>query len=215
MAGENERFGFVAVIGPSNAGKSTLINHLVGGKVSIVTSKVQTTRARVLGIMVHRQSQIAFIDTPGIFEPKKRLDRAMVDAAWTGSSDSDLVLLMIDAGVGVDRDAESILVGLSESKKRAVLVLNKIDLVRPEQLLVLSADFNERDPFEKTFMISATKGLGVNDVLNFIADVVPEKGRHPHAVKRLGERLDECAPLRPFLRRRMPALVPKPRLRRV
>ena len=174
MAGENKRFGFVAVIGPSNAGKSTLINHLVGGKVSIVTSKVQTTRARVLGIMVRRQSQIAFIDTPGIFEPKKRLDRAMVDAAWTGSSDSDLVLLMIDAGVGLDRDAESILVGLSESKKRAVLVLNKIDLVRPEQLLVLSADFNERYPFEKTFMISATKGLGVNDVLNFIADVVPE-----------------------------------------
>lgn len=174
MTQENERFGFVAVIGPPNAGKSTLINHVVGGKVSIVTPKVQTTRARVLGIMVHRHSQIAFIDTPGIFEPKKRLDRAMVDAAWTGSSDSDLALLMIDVEVGVDRDAERILDGLSKAKKRSVLVLNKIDLVRPEQLLLLSAGLNERFPFEQTFMISAAKGHGVKDILNFLADSVPE-----------------------------------------
>ncbi|MBE89754.1 MAG: GTPase Era [Rhodospirillaceae bacterium] len=174
MTKKKERFGFVAVIGPPNAGKSTLINQVVGGKVSIVTPKVQTTRARVLGIMVHRHSQIAFIDTPGIFEPKKRLDRAMVDAAWTGSSDSDLAVLMIDVKVGVDPDAKRILDGLRKFKKHAVLVLNKIDLVKPEELLALSSDFNEQFPFEKTFMISAAKGLGVKDFLNFLADTVPK-----------------------------------------
>lgn len=174
MTKENERFGFVAVIGPPNAGKSTLINQVVGGKVSIVTPKVQTTRARVLGIMVHRRSQIAFIDTPGIFKPKKRLDRAMVDAAWTGSSDSDLAVLMIDVKAGVDRDALRILDRLSKVKKHAVLVLNKIDLVKSEELLTLSSDFNERFPFEKTFMISAAKGLGVKDFLSFLADTVPK-----------------------------------------
>ena len=172
MTKENERFGFVAVIGPPNAGKSTLINQVVGGKVSIVTPKVQTTRARVLGITVHRRSQIAFIDTPGIFKPKKRLDRAMVDAAWTGSSDSDLAVLMIDVKAGVDRDALRILDRLSKVKKHAVLVLNKIDLVKSEELLTLSSDFNERFPFEKTFMISADKGLGVKDFLSFLADTV-------------------------------------------
>ena len=174
MTRENERFGFVAVIGPPNAGKSTLINQVVGGKVSIVTPKVQTTRARELGIMVHRHSQIAFIDTPGIFEPKKRLDRAMVDAAWTGSSDSDLAVLMIDVKAGVDRDALRILDRLSKVKKHAVLVLNKIDLVKSEELLTLSSDFNERFPFEKTFMISAAKVLGVKDFLSFLADTVPK-----------------------------------------
>ena len=174
MVEQGQRFGFVAVIGPPNAGKSTLINRVVGAKVSIVTPKVQTTRARVLGIMVHGNSQIAFIDTPGIFEPRKRLERAMVEAAWTGNSDADLTLLMIDVVDGLDADAELILQKLAKLKTPAILVLNKIDLVKPERLLGLSAELNQRVQFERTFMISAAKGAGVNDVLDFLSNAMPE-----------------------------------------
>jgi GTP-binding protein Era len=142
--------------------------------VSIVTPKVQTTRARVLGIMVHGNSQIAFIDTPGIFEPRKRLERAMVEAAWTGNSDADLTLLMIDVVDGLDADAERILQKLAKLKTPAILVLNKIDLVKPERLLGLSAELNQRVQFERTFMISAAKGAGVNDVLDFLSNAMPE-----------------------------------------
>ncbi|MBL22867.1 MAG: GTPase Era [Rhodospirillaceae bacterium] len=168
------RFGFVAVIGPPNVGKSTFINRVVGSKVSIVTPKVQTTRTRVLGIMVHEQSQIAFIDTPGIFAPRKRLDRAMVDAAWSGSADADVTLLMVDASIGMDADVERILDGLASSKCPAVLVLNKIDLVKRETLLALSAALNERAQFIATFMISAADGGGIGDVLDQLAGTVPE-----------------------------------------
>lgn len=168
------RFGFVAVIGSPNVGKSTFINRVVGAKVSIVTPKVQTTRTRVLGIMVQGESQIAFIDTPGIFVPRKRLDRAMVDAAWAGSADADVTMLMFDAAAGLDSDTERILDGMSGSKRPVVLVLNKIDLVKPETLLGLSAALNEKAPFAATFMISAADGAGVGDVLDYLAGAVPE-----------------------------------------
>jgi GTP-binding protein Era len=168
------RFGFVAVIGPPNAGKSTLINRLVGGKVSIVSPKVQTTRTRVLGIMADGVSQIAFIDTPGIFAPKKRLDRAMVQAAWAGSAEADLTVVLIDAERGIDANAGRILDALAESGAPAVLAINKVDRVKPETLLGLSAELNERVRFAETFMISALKGDGVGDLLAFLAKTVPE-----------------------------------------
>ena len=151
------RCGFVAVLGAPNAGKSTLINELVGAKVSIVTHKVQTTRIRIMGIAKKDESQVVFIDTPGIFEPRRRLDRAMVEAAWRGANDADRIMLVVDAKRGMDRDTARIVTGLGKSKRTAVLVLNKIDLVARKDLLELAAEFNASGNFDETFMISALK----------------------------------------------------------
>ena len=168
------RCGFVAVLGAPNAGKSTLINELVGAKVSIVTHKVQTTRIRIMGIATKDDSQIVFIDTPGIFEPRRRLDRAMVDAAWRGASDADRIMLVVDAKRGMDRDTALIVDGLKKSKRTAALILNKIDLVKREDLLALAAEFNAAEIFDETFMISALKGDGVADILSQLAGLLPE-----------------------------------------
>jgi GTP-binding protein Era len=155
------RCGFVALIGAPNAGKSTLLNALVGAKVSIVSRKVQTTRALVRGIALEGAAQIIFVDTPGIFRPKRRLDRAMVTSAWGGAGDADAVALLIDARKGIDEEAEAILSKLPELKAPKILVLNKIDTIGHERLLGLAADLNARIPFAETFMISALKGHGV------------------------------------------------------
>ena len=167
MAGveEETRCGFVALIGAPNAGKSTLLNRLVGAKVSIVTPKVQTTRTRVLGIALHGSAQVIFIDTPGIFEPRRRLDRAMVAAAWSGAADADLVVLLVDAEKGFTGDTRRIVEGLKKAGRKTILALNKIDLVRRQTLLALSADLNESGVFTDTFMISASKGDGVDDLM--------------------------------------------------
>lgn len=165
------RFGFVAVVGAPNAGKSTLINRIVGAKVSIVSPKVQTTRARVLGIVIREQSQIVFVDTPGIFAPKKRLDRAMVDAAWKGASDADLVALVVDSERGFDANARHI---AKDIKGKAVLILNKVDCVPRDTLLTLVEAFNEVADFQDTFMISALNGDGVDDLSDYFARIVPE-----------------------------------------
>jgi GTP-binding protein Era len=169
------RAGFVSLIGPPNAGKSTLMNRLVGHKVSIVTPKVQTTRARIRGIAMHDDAQIIFIDTPGIFKPKRRLDRAMVSAAWQGASDSDVVVLVHDcARSRLDEDTSRILDGLAESKTEAVLVLNKIDLISPERLLERAAEMSARFEFSRVFMVSAEKGRGTDDFLGWLAGQMPE-----------------------------------------
>ncbi|WP_281977652.1 GTPase Era [Pseudorhizobium flavum] len=168
------RSGFVALIGPTNAGKSTLLNRLVGAKVSIVSHKVQTTRAIVRGIAIHGSAQIAFMDTPGIFKPRRRLDRAMVTSAWGGAKDADVIMLLIDSERGLRGDAEAILEGLKEVKQPKILVLNKIDRVKAEDLLKLAAVANEAVEFERTFMISATTGSGCEDLMNFLAERLPE-----------------------------------------
>jgi len=168
------RCGFVAVLGAPNAGKSTLINELVGAKVSIVTHKVQTTRIRIMGIAKKDESQVVFIDTPGIFEPRRRLDRAMVEAAWRGANDADRIMLVVDAKRGMDRDTARIVTGLGKSKRTAVLVLNNIDLVARKDLLELAAEFNASGNFDETFMISALKGDGVADILSRLAGLLPK-----------------------------------------
>ena len=164
------RAGFVAVIGAPNAGKSTLVNALVGQKVAIVSPKAQTTRARLMGIAILEDAQILLVDTPGIFEPRRRLDRAMVSAAWTGAHDADLILLVIDAS---ERMKDEVLDGLEKREHPLLLVLNKIDLVKKPQLLALSADLTQRLNPEKVFMISATAGDGVPDLKRGLADVMP------------------------------------------
>ena len=166
--------GFVALIGATNAGKSTLVNRLVGAKVSIVSHKVQTTRAIVRGIAIHDTAQIVFMDTPGIFKPRRRLDRAMVTTAWGGAKDADLIALLIDSERGLRGDAEAILEGLKEVHQPKLLLLNKIDQVRPEELLKLAAAANEKIAFERTFMISATTGSGCKDLLDFLSKRLPE-----------------------------------------
>jgi GTP-binding protein Era len=166
--------GFVALIGPTNAGKSTLVNRLVGAKVSIVSHKVQTTRAIVRGIAIHDNAQIVFMDTPGIFKPRRRLDRAMVTSAWGGAKDADLIMLLIDSERGLRGDAEAILEGLKEVKQPKILVLNKIDRVNREDLLALAASANEKIAFERTFMISAENGSGCDDVMDYLASTLPE-----------------------------------------
>ncbi|MBB5571979.1 GTP-binding protein Era [Rhizobium paranaense] len=166
--------GFVALIGPTNAGKSTLVNRLVGAKVSIVSHKVQTTRAIVRGIAIHDNAQIVFMDTPGIFKPRRRLDRAMVTSAWGGAKDADLIMLLIDSERGIRGDAEAILEGLKEVSQPKILVLNKIDRVRREDLLALAAAANEKITFDQTFMISAENGSGCDDVMNYLAKTLPE-----------------------------------------
>lgn len=173
----SSRCGFAAVIGAPNAGKSTLINTIVGSKVSIVSPKVQTTRARVLGIAMQGAAQIIFVDTPGIFSPsqKKNLERAMVAAAWEGTTDADVILLMIDASRKVGGDVEAIVTRLETmSGKPVALVLNKVDKVRPPDLLVLSQRLNERFPFAATFMISALKGKGTEGLMAWLAKTMPE-----------------------------------------
>jgi GTP-binding protein Era len=172
-AAEPTRCGFIALVGAPNAGKSTLLNALVGTKVSIVTHKAQTTRAQIRGVVTEGPSQIVFIDTPGIFAPKRRLDRAMVEAAWTGAGDADFVALIVDAERGVTGEVEALLKGLESVRHPRVLVLNKIDLIPREKLLGLSADLNARLGFEATFMLSALNGSGVKDFLAWAERRVP------------------------------------------
>ncbi len=167
---EDMRCGFVAVIGVPNAGKSTLVNLMIGTKVSIVSHKVQTTRSTLRGIAIEGNAQIVFIDTPGIFPPKRRLDRAMVERAWSGAGDADLVLLLVDARKGIDDETRGIAEGLSGLKQDVILILNKIDLVERDSLLQLTSDLNELYAFSETFMISALKGDGVADLKNYLAD---------------------------------------------
>ena len=168
------RSGFVALIGATNAGKSTLVNRLVGAKVSIVSHKVQTTRAIVRGIAIHKNAQIVFMDTPGIFKPRRRLDRAMVTTAWGGAKDADFIMFLIDSERGLKGDAETILEGLKEVHQPKILVLNKVDRVNPEDLLKLTAAVNAVVPFERTFMISALNGSGCEDVMDYLATALPE-----------------------------------------
>jgi GTP-binding protein Era len=166
------RCGFIAVIGAPNAGKSTLVNTLVGSKVSIVSHKVQTTRTPVRGIAIEGNSQLVFIDTPGLFQPRRRLDRAMVEAAWSGVGDADLVALLVDAQQGLEEEAERILERLAGVKTPLLLVLNKIDRVAKPRLLKLAYDINARLPFAATFMISALAGSGVDDLKRYLAEAV-------------------------------------------
>jgi GTP-binding protein Era len=162
------------VIGAPNAGKSTLVNALVGQKVAIVSPKAQTTRARLMGIAIEGQAQILLVDTPGIFEPRRRLDRAMVAAAWTGAQDAELTLLVIDSAAGVNADIGRIIDALSDRKQSLFLALNKIDLVKKAQLLALSATLTERLNPDQVFMISASDGDGVADLKLALADAMPE-----------------------------------------
>ena len=166
--------GFVALIGAPNAGKSTLLNSLVGSKVSIVSRKVQTTRALVRGIAIEGEAQIVFVDTPGIFKPKRRLDRAMVTSAWGGAGDADVIALLLDARKGIDEEAEAILAKLPDLKRPKVLILNKIDLIERSRLLEMAAKVNEKVPFAHTFMISALKGDGIETLKRQLAAMMPE-----------------------------------------
>tara|TARA_R110002124_G_C8871123_1_gene507754 strand:- start:2 stop:919 length:918 start_codon:yes stop_codon:yes gene_type:complete len=176
MTTASTRAGFVALIGEPNAGKSTLLNRMVGAKVSIVTHKVQTTRARIRGVAMAGDSQIVFVDTPGLFQPKRRLDRAMVAAAWGGAADADLVVLLVEAQRGVTEGVERILTRLNEigDGARVALAINKIDRVEAPVLLGLSQKLNEAYPFVETFMISAEKGHGVEALRNWLAGELPE-----------------------------------------
>ena len=170
------RSGFVALIGEPNAGKSTLLNQMVGAKISIVTHKVQTTRTRIRGVSIENQSQIIFIDTPGLFIPRRRLDRAMVAAAWNGAADSDITLLMVEAHRGLTEGVEKIISSISEigMNGKLALVINKIDKVKVNDLLSLSKEINDRHPFVETFMISAEKSKGINDLRHWLAYNLPE-----------------------------------------
>jgi GTP-binding protein Era len=170
------RAGFVALIGEPNAGKSTLTNRMVGAKVSIVTHKVQTTRARIRGVAMEGDAQIVFVDTPGLFRPRRRLDRAMVAAAWGGAADADVVVLLVEAHRGVTEGVERILEGLEEigTGRTVALAINKIDKVPSEKLLALTKDLNDRYDFAETFMISAEKGHGVDHLRQWLAGRLPE-----------------------------------------
>ena len=172
--------GFVALIGEPNAGKSTLTNRMVGAKVSIVTHKVQTTRTRIRGVAMHGAAQIIFVDTPGLFRPRRRLDRAMVASAWTGAGEADLVVLLVEAHRGVTEGVEAILEGIEThlGPRSVALAINKIDRVQRDQLLALTADLNARRAFSATFMISAEKGYGVEDLKDWLAAELPEGPWH-------------------------------------
>ena len=165
--------GFVALIGAPNAGKSTLLNGLVGAKVSIVSRKVQTTRGLVRGIALEGDAQIVFVDTPGIFAPRRRLDRAMVSSAWGGAGDADVVCLLVDARRGPDEETDAILSRLPQVRRPKMLILNKIDTIERSKLLGLTAALNERLPFERTFMVSALNGDGVDDFRRALAGLMP------------------------------------------
>ncbi|KRS14163.1 GTPase Era [Roseovarius indicus] len=171
-----QRAGFIALIGEPNAGKSTLLNRMVGAKVSIVTHKVQTTRARIRGVAMEGEAQLVFVDTPGLFKPRRRLDRAMVAAAWGGAADADVVVLLVEAHRGITEGVEQILENLAEATKgrKVALAINKIDRVKSEALLGLTQELNERYPFERTFMISAERGHGVDDLREWLAGEMPE-----------------------------------------
>ena len=170
------RAGFVALLGEPNAGKSTLLNRMVGAKVSIVTHKVQTTRARIRGIAMHDAAQIVFVDTPGIFRPRRRLDRSMVAAAWGGAADADIVVLLVEAHRGLTDGVQAILDALRDKAGTTpvALAINKIDRVKAEQLLALSQQLNEAFAFVRTFMISAERGHGTADLLDWLARTLPE-----------------------------------------
>ena len=170
------RSGFVALIGEPNAGKSTLLNKMVGAKISIVTHKVQTTRTRIRGVSIEDQSQIIFVDTPGLFKPRRRLDRAMVAAAWSGAADSDITLLLVEAHRGLTEGVEKIISSISETGLNGTLalVINKIDKVDVNDLLSLSKEINESHPFTETFMISAEKGKGLDDLKRWLGSNLPE-----------------------------------------
>ncbi|SKA36067.1 GTPase Era [Consotaella salsifontis] len=169
------RSGFVALIGAPNAGKSTLVNQLVGTKVSIVTHKVQTTRALVRGIAIRDRTQIVFVDTPGVFKPKRRLDRAMVRTAWGGAKDADVVLALVDADRGISDEVEMILSRLREVRQPVALLLNKVDRMKRERLLALTQEITDKGiPFDRVFMISALNGSGCDDVMSYLAATLPE-----------------------------------------
>lgn len=168
------RCGFVALIGAPNAGKSTITNNFVGSKVSIVSPKVQTTRTLVKGIGIYENTQIIFIDTPGIFKPKRRLDRAMVASSWSGVGDADITVLVVDAKRGFDDETQSIIAKLNKNKTESVLLLNKIDLIQKEKLLGLSAQINAAGKFKETFMVSALDGQCMDDFYKYLADNLPE-----------------------------------------
>nr|QDB73108.1 GTPase Era [Asaia sp.]QDB73110.1 GTPase Era [Asaia sp.] len=168
------RCGFVALVGAPNAGKSTLINRMTGTKLSIVSPKAQTTRFRVLGILMRQTSQILLVDTPGIFKPKRKLDRAMVAAAWTGSQDADISLLLIDAKAGIREETQAVIDTLTKQKRRVWLVLNKTDLVTTQQLLPLTKAITDQLSVEHVFMLSARSGDGVDDLLDYLAAELPE-----------------------------------------
>ena len=172
------RCGFVAVIGAPNAGKSTLVNALVGQKVAIVSAKAQTTRARLMGIAIEGEAQILLVDTPGIFAPRRRLDRAMVAAAWAGAEDADLVLLVIDAAAKLGERVEAMLAGVEGNPRPLVLVLNKVDIARKEDLLTLAAKLSERLNPRQLFMVSAATGDGVADLKRGLAEAMPEAPWH-------------------------------------
>lgn len=173
MTNENKRFGFVAIIGAPNAGKSTLVNQLAGSKISIVSHKVQTTRARIRAILVEGDAQVVLVDTPGIFVPKRKLDTAMVDNAWAGATEADAVLVLVDARRGFDDQVRSIIKHLIDHKTKAMLAINKSDLVRPEELLPLSQALNEAYPFTETFMVSALTGSGVQKLKLRLVENMP------------------------------------------
>lgn len=167
------RCGFIALIGAPNAGKSTLLNALVGSKVTIVSHKVQTTRALIRGITISGSSQLIFVDTPGIFSPKRRLDRAMVTTAWSGAHEADLVCVLVDARKGLDEEAEALFAQLAEVRPAKILVLNKIDVVARDTLLALTKTANEKAKFEATFMVSALTCDGVGDLKDWLAERMP------------------------------------------
>jgi GTP-binding protein Era len=178
VADVKERCGLVAVVGAPNAGKSTLVNALVGQKVAIVSPKAQTTRVRLMGIAIAAEAQILLLDTPGIFEPRRRLDRAMVTAAWAGAQDADLIALVVDAKTGFSSRIEEMLDTLKGRSEPKILVLNKVDITPKEKLLTLTAQLSERVPFEEIFMVSATTGDGVADLKAALASRVPEGPWH-------------------------------------
>ncbi len=165
--------GFMAILGAPNVCKSTLVNRLVGAKVSIVSPKVQTTRTRVLGICLEQQTQLIFIDTPGVFAPKRRLDRAMVASAWGGAADADSIVLMVDATRGIDADTRIILEKMKNQQQTALLIINKIDLVNKQKLLALAEALNETGSFTDIYMISAETGDGVGDLLARLVELAP------------------------------------------
>jgi GTPase len=174
MSEAQTRAGFAAVIGAPNAGKSTLVNALVGQKVAIVSAKAQTTRARLMGIAIQAGAQILLVDTPGIFQPRRRLDRAMVQAAWTGAENAELILLVIDSARGMSGEVERAIAGLEKRQHPLFVVLNKIDLVKKEKLLGLSLELTERLNPDRVFMLSAAQGDGVADLKTALAEAVPE-----------------------------------------
>ena len=173
------RCGFVALIGAPNAGKSTLLNRLIGAKVSIVSPKVQTTRRRVLGVAMRGNAQVVFVDTPGIFAPRRRLDRAMVAAAWSGAGDADRIVLLVDATKKkIDADTRAIIEGLKKDKRSAICAINKVDAVKPESLLKLAAELNAAFSFDRIFMVSAETGDGVEDLMAEVVAHLPEGPHH-------------------------------------